>query len=1372
MSARSTYTNHGSGRWRRALSRATVLVAVAALGSAGAIAPTASAVVPSVAVTGDDGSVSPEDKALQDAKATGQPVELTKDRTELSDTWVNPNGTFVVKRYGTPVRIMRDGAWVPTDPTLEFAADGSVRPKATSVVVSFSGGGTGPILTGVKNGRTLSLSWPTALPKPTLNGNVATYAEVLPGVDLQLKSEVEGFSQLIVVKTPEAAANPQLATLKYTMSTVGVTVSTDSTTGAVTATDPAGQTVFTSPSPVMWDSTTATEPPTTAPATTATTASFASYETTATDPAPAPGSAFEQPAGAKEAVMPTTVSGNSLQITPDQTLLKAADTTYPVYIDPSWAWGGRNNWTRVFKKYPNQNFLNANEVARVGYENETGGLSRSFFEMDTSNVRWAKVTRSTFRIKNTWSWSCQPRTVQLWHTKGINNKTTWNNQPDKIDWLADVNESKGWSSSCAAGNLEFDLTWKMQRVAAAGDSSITLGLYAANESDTYGWKKFDPKTAVLETEYNNPPATPTGLGTNPRTDCSAGGLIGNTTISLYAFVTDPNAGNLSAQFQVFKDGNMVVDSWIPGLRDRVSTLVVPDDRLPTGSYTWRVRAYDQSEYSDWSQTCTFSVDRTRPEKAPKVDSTDFPNGDAGWPAGTGKARTPGSFTLSANGVADVVRYAYYTDWNPEVKTVTVAAGGQTSVSLTPPGVGPHFVYAFSQDAAGNRSDTATYLFYAGRSLTRDVAYDVNGDGNRDIWSKDSFGTLVTYAGQGNATFSSVTNGGVSLGGSQAVVSGDWGQDGYNDLVTLENDTVDKSDKLWMYPNNGLGYVQARKRVQITVSCPVQDPDSGCTEEGDDHWQGASQILSAGDLNGDGQSDLLVKQGKRLWAYFGDRAGLTLDTHGAPVLVGGDDWDKYTVITPGDLNGDAIPDLWLRDDANGDILRSYGRKSAEGKTVDLATWGAEPRTRVGVGVTKALYPQVGSSGDLSGDGVTDLWARQADNTMFGWYGQAWDGSVNSFSGGFQIDGVAGARIPSGTTLASGQSYTSGDSRLVMQTDGDLVLFTRDKRVWATHTNGHTGAFARMQTDGNFVVYTADGSTALWASGTNGKPKGYAVLLGRGVLVIYNALGQGQWTSGSQSRPDYNADGYTDVLVRDGNGDMWVYPGTAGSGTSRLGNRYFVGNGWWRDYWTNAYTADLNNDGNTDIVGRDKDGNLVLYPGTGRTDPYSFGSPVLVGIGWNMYDTLGFGDINGDGRTDVIGRDGNGDLWVYPHSGGTGTETLSPRVFIGNGWWPASWTTIRFADMNGDHKVDIMGRTDGGDLFVYPNTTTSPDAISFGPRYFNGNGWWNGYWNPFATDLDSDGAAESVGVTNGGELYDYLPGGREFIGSGWGPLDVIL
>jgi hypothetical protein len=43
-----------------------------------------------------------------------------------------------------------------------------------------------------------------------LSGDSATYAEVFPDVDLVVRARSAGFQQVLVVKTPEAAANPAL----------------------------------------------------------------------------------------------------------------------------------------------------------------------------------------------------------------------------------------------------------------------------------------------------------------------------------------------------------------------------------------------------------------------------------------------------------------------------------------------------------------------------------------------------------------------------------------------------------------------------------------------------------------------------------------------------------------------------------------------------------------------------------------------------------------------------------------------------------------------------------------------------------------------------------------------------------------------------------------------------------------------------------------------------------------------------------------------------------------------------------------------------------------------------------------------------------
>jgi hypothetical protein len=54
-------------------------------------------------------------------------------------------------------------------------------------------------------------------------------------------------------------------------------------------------------------------------------------------------------------------------------------------------------------------------------------------------------------------------------------------------------------------------------------------------------------------------------------------------------------------------------------------------------------------------------------------------------------------------------------------------------------------------------------------------------------------------------------------------------------------------------------------------------------------------------------------------------------------------------------------------------------------------------------------------------------------------------------------------------------------VIMQTDGNLVLYSGGEAVWSSGTSGNPGAQAVLQNDGNFVIYSASGR-ALWNTGT--------------------------------------------------------------------------------------------------------------------------------------------------------------------------------------------------------------------------------------------------------------------------------------------------
>ncbi len=65
-------------------------------------------------------------------------------------------------------------------------------------------------------------------------------------------------------------------------------------------------------------------------------------------------------------------------------------------------------------------------------------------------------------------------------------------------------------------------------------------------------------------------------------------------------------------------------------------------------------------------------------------------------------------------------------------------------------------------------------------------------------------------------------------------------------------------------------------------------------------------------------------------------------------------------------------------------------------------------------------------------------------------------------------------------------TDGTTRLVMQTDGNLVLYRGGAAVWASGSDGHPGAGAVFQQDGNLVVHSSAeaGRAPLFDTGTHG------------------------------------------------------------------------------------------------------------------------------------------------------------------------------------------------------------------------------------------------------------------------------------------------
>ncbi|WP_344076434.1 VCBS repeat-containing protein [Streptomyces crystallinus] len=178
------------------------------------------------------------------------------------------------------------------------------------------------------------------------------------------------------------------------------------------------------------------------------------------------------------------------------------------------------------------------------------------------------------------------------------------------------------------------------------------------------------------------------------------------------------------------------------------------------------------------------------------------------------------------------------------------------------------------------------------------------------------------------------------------------------------------------------------------------------------------------------------------------------------------------------------------------------------------------------------------------------------------------------------------------------------------------------------------------------------------------------------------------------------------------------------------------------------GDLNRDGRPDLLHRSYVGRLWFLPGgsTGK----------LIGGGWKSMTALTrHGDLNGDGTEDLLARDTAGKLWMYP---GNGRGSFGERRLIGGGW--NSMSRLQAAgDLTGDGKGDLLARDTGGKLWMYPGNGRG----NFGNRMMIGTGGWRSFTTLIGIgDVDRDGHPDLLAAKNGDyadvRVYHGLNGGR--------------
>ncbi len=196
---------------------------------------------------------------------------------------------------------------------------------------------------------------------------------------------------------------------------------------------------------------------------------------------------------------------------------------------------------------------------------------------------------------------------------------------------------------------------------------------------------------------------------------------------------------------------------------------------------------------------------------------------------------------------------------------------------------------------------------------------------------------------------------------------------------------------------------------------------------------------------------------------------------------------------------------------------------------------------------------------------------------------------------------------------------------------------------------------------------------------------------------------------------HADGTGDAVARDASGVLWYYQGS-GNPSAPFKARLRTGGGW-QIYDQIMGVRDLTGDGKADLIAREKSGVIWLYKGTG-TPAVPFAPRVKVGTGWQIYNNIvSTGDLTSDGKPDLIGRDANGIIWLYKGTG-SATAPYAPRVQVGTGWKIYN-SIVGPSDLTGDGKVDFVARDGSGVLWLYKGTGSA--TAPYAPRVQVGPGW---------------------------------------------------
>ena len=459
------------------------------------------------------------------AAVTGSRILVISELSEMSTTWVNPDGTLTTEAFGSAVRV-RDGAgqygWRDLDFTLVFDDAGLVRAKSGRYDFQVSGGGskaevasTGLVSISGSDGKHFGFGWDGALPKPVLSEDTARFVDVLPNVDLLVRLDASGFEQFFEVKAKPDAVT--LDRLRLLVRGKNVRLEEDGAGGYefVSGTQVLGSI----PTPYMYDSAEGTSAPVT------------------------------------EELEPVVGSTGILDLGVDAGFFERDDLEYPVIVDPAVVLSPTFD-TYVTNAFPTTDYQSSTELL-VGTPDGGSSVYRSYLNFDSTAWIGQDIISASLKLYLKHSWSCTARSFSVYAVSPATPSTRWANAPTIAGTAASRSVAAGYSSSCPAASVETNVTNLAKNMPVVISNRAGFGIKAANESDSLGWKRFNSSNATsnkpsLTVNYNRFPGTAVTPSVSDATVIDGVVKVSALKPTLTSKASDPDSDNVTLTFKTYQ----------------------------------------------------------------------------------------------------------------------------------------------------------------------------------------------------------------------------------------------------------------------------------------------------------------------------------------------------------------------------------------------------------------------------------------------------------------------------------------------------------------------------------------------------------------------------------------------------------------------------------------------------------------------------------------------------------------------------------------------------------------------------------------------------------------------------------------------------